>query len=395
MERGTLIKLFAALLVVVFIVEMFSIRSSVTSTAQTSTNKTTEPALYAVGNTTATLLSYSDYINVFKTGVDITENASLDELKNIEGVGYINRHAGTLVLVLNYGVNLSAVAGKVKERFPDLNVTANALFSLPPEVEVVTAGGRRNVSIGAVVAIEAEPIFDVGENVSLSLVGLVRGNKFDGAPVAKVIPTEMEVVGKATVDELGGNYSVLLMLPWGRRNVDVSELNRTLSAELNNVNISYAPRSFVVVKGLNRENDTVIKQIYNLSYVTEVNGDLVYVRDDFNDSERIEKDLEGILGNRSIDYTVSEMNILFSSENFSRGMIARHIEGEMVVYRQMFLKLGGRMVVGGREYELPANSRFEVMLLDSFAVGEEVDVKLRVAVLGKRMVGIELEEILG
>ncbi|MEM3690247.1 MAG: hypothetical protein QXZ40_00770 [Candidatus Micrarchaeia archaeon] len=396
MERDTLIKLFALLLIVAFILEMFAVRSSVTTSPTDSSNATKEQSVYGAGNATATLISYSDYLTVFKSGADISNNSTLEELKRINGVGYINRHEGTLVLVLEYGANASQIAREVKERFPDLNVTARALFSLPPEVKFVTAMGERNVSFSTLISIEIEPEFNVGENVTLSLVGLVRGNVFEGTPIARIIPTESEVVTKAVVDGVGGSYYATVILPWSSRNINATELRERLSTGFENVTVNYFPDSYVVVKGLSGREDEVVKEIYNISYVEEVYGDVIYVKDEYNDSGRVEMDLKGILGeNITVDYPLSKAGVSFNSSNFSEENFKKLAGGEVVLYRQMFLKVGERLVIEGREYEIPENTRFEVILLNSFSVGDEVTVQLRVATVGRRVVKVELERIVG
>jgi hypothetical protein len=397
MERDTLIKVFALLFIVAFVIEMFGVRSSVTNTpTQNTENTSKEHSVYGSGETTATLLSYSDYLNVFKPGVDISENSSIGELVNVDGVGYVNRHGGMVTLILEQGANVSLIADEVKERFPDLNVTANALFSLPPEVELTTAAGKRNVSANAIIAIEIEPEIDVGDNVTLSLVGLVAGNEFDGTPVAKIIPTNWEVVANAVVSGVGDDYSAVVILPWSSRNINVSKVKEELSSHMENVNISYAPDSYVAVKGLSlKENDT-IKKIGNISYVTEVDGDLVYVKDDFNNSGELEADLKGILGdNSTVDYPLSKMNILFSARNVSESDILKYVKGEVILYREIFLEMSGKIRIGSKDYNVPSNTTFDVMLLESSPIGQNISVQLKIGTLGRNIVNLELEKILG
>ena len=395
MERDTLIKLFALLFIVAFILEMFTVRSSVTTSSGSSGNTSREQLVYGAGNTTATLISYSDYLTVFKPGVDISGNATLDELKRMNGVGYINRHEGTLVLVLEYGANVSEIAREIKQRFPDLNVTAKALFSLPPDIKFITAVGERNVTINALISIDVEPEFSVGDNLTLSLVGLLRGSSFEGAPIAKIIPTENEVVAKAVVKEVGSRYYATIILPWGGRNVNATEMREKLSAKFENVSVNYTPNSYVAVKELSSREKEVVDRIYNLSYVAEVYGDVIYVEDNFTNDTRIQMDLREILGeNFTVDYPVSQIVVFFSSANFSEREFREVVGREAVVYRQMFLGVGEKLVIEGKEYEVP-ESEFEVMLLNSFSVGDEVSVQLKVATLGRRIVKVELERLLG
>ncbi|QLJ52944.1 MAG: hypothetical protein Sv326_0769 [Candidatus Fermentimicrarchaeum limneticum] len=397
MERDTLIKVFALVAIIFFIIEMFNLRPAVTSGPSTSSENTSNTTpLYASGNTTATLTSYSDYINVFKSGEDISANSSLDELKDIAGVGYINRVGGTVTLVLDYGANVSLVAEKIKEKFPDLNVTANALLSLPPEVELTTAAGKKNISINALIRIEVDPWLDIGDNVTLSVASLVVGNKIQGSLIARIVPTENEVVANATISGVGDNYTATVVLPWDMREVNTSKINEELSAQLSNVSINYAPDSFVAVKGLDSKSNETIEKIQNLSYVEEVSGDIIYVKEDFNDSARIEGDLREILGeNATVDYTVSKISISFYSSNFSKDALLSVTGGQALIYRQTSLKLGEKITIDGRDYNLPSSTAPETMLLDSFAVGQNVSVQLKTERIGKRILNVELERVLG
>jgi len=397
MERDTLIKVFALVAIIFFIIEMFNLRPAVTSSPSTSSENTSNTTpLYASGNATATLISYSDYINVFKSGEDISANSSLDELKDIAGVGYINRVGGTVTLVLDYGANVSLVAEKVKEKFPDLNVTANALLSLPPEVELTTAAGKKNISINALIGIEVDPWLDIGDNVTLSVASLVVGNKIQGSPIARIVPTENEVVANATISGVGYDYTATVVLPWNMREVNTSKINEELSAQLDNLSINYTPDSFVAVKGLDSKSNETIEKIQNLSYVEEVSGDIIYVKEDFNDSARIEGDLREILGgDTTVDYTISKISISFYSSNFSKDALLSVTGGQALIYRQTSLKLGEKITIDGRDYDVLGSTTLETMLLDSFAVGQNVSVQLKTERIGKRILNVELERVLG
>jgi len=397
MERDTLIKVFALAAIIFFVIEMFNLRPAVTSGPSTSSENTSNTTpLYASGNTTATVTSYSDYINVFKSGEDLSANSSLDELKDIAGVGYINRVGGTVTLVLDYGANVSLVAEKVKKKFPDLNVTANALLSLPPEVELTTAAGKKNISINALIGIEVDPWLDIGDNVTLSVASLVVGNKIQGSPIARIVPTQNEVVANATISGVGDNYAATVVLPWNMREVNTSRINEELSAQLGNVNINYTPDSFVAVKGLDSKSNETIEKIQNLSYVEEVSGDIIYVKEDFNDSARIEGDLREILGgDTTVDYTISKISISFYSSNFSKDALLSVTGGQALIYRQTSLKLGEKITIDGRDYDVLGSTTLETMLLDSFAVGQNVSVQLKTGRIGKKILNVELERVLG
>jgi len=397
MERDTLIKVFALLFIIAFIAELFAFRSSVTSPPQQSNQSTSnETSLYGTGNTTAVLDSYMDYLNVYSRGKNISA-ASLNEISSIEGVGYANRQDGAVTLVLDNGANLSFIAERVKEEIPDANVTASAVFSLPPLVEFRTSMGRKNVSVGAVLVMEITPEIDVGENITLSLIGLISGDRVAGTPIAKIIPTSIDVVANAVVSGVGDNYSAVVMLPWEGRNANTSKVKEDLSKSLGNVSVEYEPRSFVAVSGLSSKANETIERIGNLSYVVEVSGDVVYVKDDFNDSGRIRSDFDGILGNNNtaLDYSVSSMVVSFTSANFSKNELDKEVGSEFILYRQMFLKLGDTIAIAGREYEVPSNSTFTAIILDSFSVGSNVTVSLRTGTIGKKIVELELKDILG
>jgi hypothetical protein len=337
-----------------------------------------------------------DYLNLFKPGTDLSQNASIRELRSIEGVGFINNQSGTVTLVLDHGANITLVAQKVKERFPDINVTARALLSITSDIEFKTQLGNKNVSVPFLLALDTEPNIDVGDNVTVSLVGIITGGTFAGNPVAKIIPTEREIVTNAVIKGVGDEYSAVIMLPWERRNINTSNIEGEFPASMKNVSVNYTASSFVVVKGLNSKGDDAIKKIGNLSYVKEVDGDIVYVKDDMNDSQKLWYDLGSILGNNTtVEYPVSAMGVQFSSINFSKEDVLKPTGGELVIHRRMFLGLGEKMRIAGVDYNVPSNTSFDVMLLNSYSLGQNVSIALDVGTIGKRIVELKLKNIVG
>ncbi len=395
MERDTLIKVFALGMVIFFVVELFSTRSAVTSTPQQTNQTSNETPVYGAGAATATLMAYTNYLNLFKSGTDLSRNASIGELSSIAGVGFVNNQSGGVTLVLDNGANVSLVAQKVKERFPDVNVTALALFSIPSDVVFTTQNGSKNVSIPFLLQIETEPNLDIGDNVTVSLSGILQGDQLASNPIAKIIPTQMDVSTTAVVSGISDQYVALIVLSWEMRNVNVSMIAGEFPATMRNVSVNYTPNSYVAVTGLNSAGNDTIGKISKLSYVTEVNGDIVYVRNEMNSSEKLAADLKGILGgNATLDYPVSIMSVQFSSENFSMGDILKPTGGELLLYRKMSLALGDSIKVGGVGYEVPANTTFDSFLNSSYSVGKNISVELGIGTMGKRIVSISLKNLL-
>ncbi|MCX6776741.1 MAG: hypothetical protein NTY73_02075 [Candidatus Micrarchaeota archaeon] len=395
MERDTLIKVFTLVLVAAFMLELFSMRSSVTNT--TSLNSTTpsqEPSLYGTGQTSATLLSYKEYLNVFKAGRDLTINSSLGEIRDIDGVGYLNRQGGALIVVLDQSANVPLIASEIEQMFPDLNVTAVGQFELPPTVEFTTSEGKRNVSMNAVIELEIEPNILPSDNVTLSLIGLVSGDNLAGSPVAKVIPTQGEALANATIKEATYDYGAVAIIPWGSRNLNASRIREALSNEVWNLSMNYSPRSFVLVNGLDSASDEIVKKVENLSYVTGVFSTEVDLRDEMNDSEKLGSDIKGILGdNTTIDYPSSVIEMTFHSENLSKDGLFKSIGWTPVVYRRMSIEVSGKLNISGVEYDVPSNTTFDEMLVDSYSVGQQIGVWLDTGTIGRRIVNLKLDRI--
>ncbi|NYZ78952.1 hypothetical protein H0N99_02290 [Candidatus Micrarchaeota archaeon] len=397
MERDTLIKVGALITVIFFTMELFTMRSAVTSSPAQSNQTSNETPVYGAGVANATLLSYLNYVSLFKQGADLSRNASIANLSNMDGVGFINNQSGAVTLVLNNGANVTRIAQEVKERFPDINVTASALFSIPSEVEFTTQLGKRNVSISFLLQIQTEPDIDVGDNVTVSLAGILYGDQFSESPTARIIPTENDVVTHATVSGVGDEYYAVVALPWERRYVNTTMIEGEFPATMVNVSIiNYTPKSYVAVKDLSSASNDTVNKIGNLSYVEEVNGDVVYVRDDMNNSEKLTADLKGILGNNTtIDYPVSTMPVIFSSANVSSDDILKPTGGKLNLYRTMFLKLGDTVAFAGADYNVPSNTTFTALLLNSsYSVGKNVTVEIGMRTIGKRIVSLELKNIL-
>ena len=392
MERDTLIKVFALLLIVAFMLELFSMRSSVTSTSVTNNtveNKTT--SLYGTGQALVTLASYKEYLNVFKTGKDITTNSSLNELRNIDGVGYINRRGGGLILVLDQGANAPLIASEVKQRFPDLNITAVGQFYLPPNVEFTTSQGIKNVSMNAVIEIEMQPDILPGDNVTLSLIGLVSGDSLDGAPLAKIIPTQGEALVNATIKDLTDEYAAIAMIPWESRNANVSGINDSLSEEVQNLSINYTPRSYIMIAGLDSSEDAVINKIKNISYVGVVDGNLIGVSSSMNDSGKIDSDMKGSLGNNTtVSYPTSIMEITFRSANLSKDIVSSKVGWNLTVYRRAVIDVGVKINISGVEYAVSTNTTFDEMLLDNYSVGQKIGALVGTGTIGRKIVNLEI-----
>jgi len=394
MERDTLIKVFTLLLIAAFILELFNLRSSVGGNSpQSNTSQGQGSSLYGTGQTTATLLSYGKYVNVFKPGRDLTTNSSLGEIRDMEGVGYINRQSGVLTVVLEEGASAPVVASEIKQRFPDLNVTAQGQFELPSTVEFTTSGGKRNVSMNAVIELEIEPDILPGENVTLSLVGLVSGSSLSGDPLAKLVPTQGEALANATIKDATYDYGAIAIVPWESRNLNASEVREALSKEVANLSLDYSPRSFVLVSGLDSASEEAVGRVENLSYVTGVYSTEVDLRDEMNDSQRLESDMEGILGNTTIDYPSSLMQMTFHSENLSKDALSGGIGWTPVVYRKVSVEVSGKLNISGAEYDVPANTTFEAMLVDSYSVGQTIGVWLDTGTIGRRIVSLQLARL--
>jgi len=395
MERDTLIKVFTLLLVAAFMLELFSMRSSVTNTPSlNNTSPNPEPSLYGTGQTSATLLSYREYLNVFKTGRDLTANSSLGEIMNIDGVGYLNRQGGALIVILDQSSNAPLIASEIKQKFPDLNVTAVGQFELPPTVEFTTSEGKKNVSMNAVIELEVEPDILPGDNVTLSLIGLVSGDSLTGTPLAKVIPTPGEALANATIKNATYDYGAVAIIPWESRNLDASSIREALSEEVENLSVNYSPRSFVLVNSLDSASDEIVKKVENLSYVTGVFSTEVDLINEMNDSEKLGSDIKGILGNNTtIDYPSSMIQMTFHSENLSKDGLFRSIGWTPVVYRMVSIEVGGKLNISGVGYDVPSNTTFDEMLVDSYSVGQKIGVWLNTGTIGRRIVSLKLDRI--
>ncbi|NYZ76244.1 hypothetical protein H0N98_03265 [Candidatus Micrarchaeota archaeon] len=397
MERDTLIKVFALGMVIFFTLELFSMRSAVTSSPQQANETSNDTPVYGTGLANATLMSYMDYLNLFKMGTDLSQNASIMELSAMEGVGFINNQSGRVTLVLEHGANATLIAQKIEERFPGINVTTSALFSISSEVKFRTQLGEKNVSIPFLLQIETEPDIDVGDNVTVSLVGILYGEQFTETPSARIIPTQNRVVANLTVNGVSDQYYAVVLLPWEGRNINTSRIEGEFPAKIRNASINYTPTSYVAVSGLNSKSNDTTDRVRNLSYVIEVNGDLVYLRDDMNSTERLGADLKGMLGeNTTLDYPLSTMVVSFSSTNFSKDDILKNTGGQLNLYRNMSLVLGDKLKIAGVDYDVPSKPSFGLILLnDSYSVGKNVSVELDVGTIGRKIVNLALRTLLG
>lgn len=158
--------------------------------------------------------------------------------------------------------------------------------------------------------------------------------------------------------------------------------------------MNYSPQSFVLVSNLDSASDEIVKKVENLSYVTGVFSTEVDIRDEMNDSKKLESDMRGILGNNtSIEYPSSIIAMTFHSENLSKEELFRSIGWAPVVYRKLSIEVTGKLNISGVEYDVPNNTTFEEMLVDSYSVGQRMGVWLNMSTIGRRIVGLKLDRI--
>jgi hypothetical protein len=222
----------------------------------------------------------------------------------------------------------------------------------------------------------------------------VSGDNLAGTPLAKVIPTQGEALANATIKNATYDYGAVAIIPWESRNLDASRIREALSKEVGNLSMNYSPRSFVLVNGLDSASDEIVKKVENLSYVTGVFSTEVDLRDEMNDSEKLGSDIKGILGNNTtIDYPSSVIEITFHSENLSKDGLFKSIGWTPVVYRRMSIEVSGKLNISGVEYDVPSNTTFDEMLVDSYSVGQKIGVWLNTGTIGRRIVNLGLDRI--
>jgi hypothetical protein len=395
MDRNDLIKIGVVLVALSFITEYLSISSRLNLPNSGSTlNETnqTEQSIYAVGMTGATLSSYSDYLIISKSGIDVSGNSSLMDLSSIVGVAYLNSQNNGLTLLLKPGANVTKITKEVNAKFPDLNVTAQAFFSLPSSIELNTSTGTVNVSTEKKVTMAMNPILEIGENVTLMLSGVTLREQFVGQPVIKIIPEEVLTTLNAQVSELTNDYFARAVIDWKRRNLNVTLLEGEISKKMIVIASEYSLNSSVIVENLSNNESNAIK---NLSYVAGVRGSEIVLKDDFLDEEKASLEIGGITGNKSMIFPDSVFAVAIRTENMSVEFLNETIKPKSIdVFRKGILRLTDDVTIAGVRQYFETSRDVDALLELNSTVGNGVIAIARVTKVGSRILDVELIRML-
>jgi len=268
MERNTLLKLFALIVVLAFIISSFSSRDDTTG-QQEQTGQEIPLTYGKVLN--GTIVEY-DTIIYLKTR-NLTKNYTF--------ISFSQKNSdGTIGAVLKEGTNVTDAARILSK--DGITTVGKARVKLNVPIET-------NSSKIEYLDAQIEPIVNVGETINMRALLLILG---DNVPQSQVTLLKIPASAYAEVEavSLTNNYRITCEYSWaGRNSVNVSEEEQKFKeVNFSVFSINFTPASYVMLDRFLDENET--KKIKNFSYVKDAFDIYVVIEENYTDNGTIAND---------------------------------------------------------------------------------------------------------
>lgn len=293
LKKQSLYKLLALALIAIFIFSSLNVDFFNTN----KKNKENTPQNYTEMELilNATLISYQPYILVNKLN-----KSFIEEIKLKEGVEEIISTSGAYAISLKENANITQIYAFLRSN--NLSGESKAVLSLPSTINVVIFD-KNETLLGGDITVRIEPIFEVGENLTIKLEVGIEDKQIVGYGLPKVLPSENKIKTNATIVSLE-KIKTNIMIPWEKRYEVISELIN-MTEKYGFDNISYIKKDFVIA---NVSNET------KLNYITFITNETVYIGN-YTNKTQIINDLKNV----SFPDSLLTINANASDlENFSR-----------------------------------------------------------------------------
>lgn len=356
MDKSTIIKVFAAGLVLIFVLQMFASNVLSGGTIIPQGGATTGPSKIA-GNTEfdAIVKYYEPYI--------ISENLSeqmILELKSMDGVEEVTASGQGFIISLKTSKNMPNVYQMLLSK--NISTSAVAVVILPNEVVVKKADGTNSTVLtgGAAIKVGTEPFSNEGGILRLKMSVEAENGYLARYSQPMIAPISATFVAKATVQEkLFDYYSYVV--PWEKRNeIDVNALSEKYGAE----NVSYSKKDSVILSTPLSTSEMLTKKYDYISFITEYD---ITPNENFTDKERILSDFGNATFQDSVLEVLTSEPLDLKFENKKSGVYSLVLSSENYTFKDPYFKLA---------------------LDEPYQNGAELEFKLDTLVVGKSVVSI-------
>ena len=285
MDKTTLFRIFAILVVAGFIFELFAFGVIGKTSEQTNGQNTQESATYSgYSEYYGTIKAYEPYL--FAKGLD---SGQISEIKALGGVEDVVAMSGGYVISLKNSDYINAVYSGVLDRMINSTVIANV--ALPYSIEILAQDGKNKsaASNGAIVKVEMSSPPNVGEKIRLKMTVEIQEGILARYSTPTLVPEEKMLAGNGIILS-ETSVTTIALVPWEERNnVNVDALKE----QIGNDSVAYLAKNYIGFADENSANAAIGK---NLSYVVSLNTGTATINENFTDKAQVIADLgEGIV----------------------------------------------------------------------------------------------------
>jgi len=371
MNKETLIKIAALLLVAAFVIEMVAFGAiRLPGGTGGSTGSTSGSQFELSAN--ATVASFDPSLLVFGKTAQIDSVASL--LKSSGQITYaVPVDENTTAYNLGAGANQTAIA----IAFSDAGATvlAGASLQLPAELNVTLANGSVANLGGASLKNYIDARILPGSIVGVRFQAAEKNGALAGWGSVTLVPLPASFNSSAQVMNVTSN-SYVISIPWDQRRVGKSDIEDGLSTALN-ATARYSERSFLKPKKNLTSQDLAAISRLNLSYVTRVAPESISISTDFTNSSQITSDLGKLAELLEFPNSTAQVDAPIATED-AHSKIDYVMQGFNVTYSVSdFSTIGVRIPGNAVGYIIPSELRdFELLGQGSFSPGENISLDI-------------------
>ena len=395
-NKDNAIKVFAILLVLAFIAEMFAIganRDLPESTGQEQEQPTGPAPLFGVAFVNATVASYSDSMG---STISAEGNPALLEneavkLKSEGFVSYTSKTQKGMVFNLPKGANIT----KVVERLAAINASmiAKADLTLKDGIVFYTKDGPVKMP-NKNLRINLDPSIPVGYPIGLKITASLTQDRIIES-VYEIVPIRKDILTVANVAKLYPDYSAIAVLEWPDRNQDKNATVSYLSQRFSNVGMVMIINNTVAFSKPVSLGTAGSIFLLNLTYLRNASTRSMLFYQNFTDNKALERDVGPVLASENITlgYPPSYARIDFVTENFSREFLNSSMKtAGMFVYRKATIQLGATVVdEEGRSYNVLSRNYTEMIPYVN-ETGVTKLVQIQASTLGNKLLNYTINE---
>ncbi len=393
--RENILKIFVAGLVLVFLLELFSLSPSNVGGGNAPSTQIppaeTVSTTAGIGLANATIIAYSaDFVVSGGTGTA----AKIASLRDRGLILYANVVGNSTVINLAKDANGTQVA----EELVAVNATvlSRSTLRVQDPVTFQTDAGPMIASVGRTLPLYIDPSIPVGEVVQIGIIGEIKAGSVVSLESPKLVPIDLDTILNVTVATGKLNYRAALALPWAARTFNASAANGTQNNNPQLVGLSWEYRPANAILLDSPPSSAVADKLRNLSFVVSLNGTRLVVTENFTDEAAARAKLGALLGeNTSLLFPQSYLIATFTAGNETSGYNFTGSEFSAFQYMQLAtqrlfsVRIPAKMEIAGKTYTNPRIPAADVYLTGA-TVGDSQQLLATVSVVGNRVVAVKL-----